>query len=290
MSLFNIFLVGLSILATANATPVTPSSKVTRAAPSSFPLGDACENEWKYLNFDPEDDTDKAHLQKLHDVICGGELRAIAIWGSQAASDTENAINVAYDVFFGTDNDTPAKVNDVLMKIAGQSSTEGKIGEIVGTMIVDSTDFKNQCDTDEAYTGPDTDGREKIHICDETYDKPLAGPDIECGSLDKYPSLKMDTFSRVVLHETLHYSTVGPSSKLESQIVDQQNEDEQTAYGPERAHGLNDSDQDDQPEKAETNADNYAWMALSAWISSLCTPDDEQDAWDSYFPDDPPEY
>lgn len=101
----------------------------------------------------------------------------------------------------------------------------------------------------------------------------------------------MDAFSQVALHETLHYSTVGPPSKLGEQIVDQQNEDDEVAYVPERAHGLNDPDQDGQPGKAETNADNYAWMALDAWVSYNCSPDkDKQDAWDSYFPDDPPDY
>jgi hypothetical protein len=136
----------------------------------------------------------------------------------------------------------------------------------------------------------DGDGLEKIHFCDVAYDRPTSGPDIDCGSLDTYPSTKMDTFSRIVLHETLHYSSVGPGSELGEQIVDHQNEDGGAAYDPERAHGLNDPEQDNQPGKAEANADNYAWMALDSWISYQCTPDDEKEAWDSYFPDDPPNY
>ncbi|RBR27125.1 uncharacterized protein FIESC28_00069 [Fusarium coffeatum] len=296
-------------LAIANAKPISPS-KVVRAAasPSTFPLGDACENEWKYLNFDSGSDADKAHLQKLHDVICNGELRAVAAWGVQAAEDSKKSTNVAYDVFFSAEEDIPATIQDVLSRIAGQSTTEGKIGKIVGTMIVDNNgkcaaipdtvdvlrdlDFKGRCDgkETEAYTDTDTDKREKIHFCDLGYDKPIGGGDIQCSSLDKYPSIKIDTFSRVALHETLHYSTVGPASKLDSQIVDQKNRDGDYAYGPERAHGLNDPDQDGQPGKAESNADNYAWMAVTSWVSYLCTPEDEQDAWDSYFSEDPPEY
>lgn len=97
----------------------------------------------------------------------------------------------------------------------------------------------------------------------------------------------MDTFSRVVLHETLHYSTVGPPSLLNANIVDAMNEDGEKAYGPERAHALNDPNQDDQAGLAEVNADNYAYMALAGWVGYSCSPDDN---WASYFPDVPPNY
>lgn len=142
-----------------------------------------------------------------------------------------------------------------------------------------------------AYTQVDENGDklEKIHFCDSAYDRPTAGPDVDCNSLDKYPSTKMDTFSRIVLHETLHYSTVGPESDLGDMIVDQKNDDDEYAYGPERAHGLNAEDQDNQPGKAENNADNYAWMSITGWVGYICTNDPEK-PWDEYFPDDPPKY
>ncbi|KAK5994168.1 hypothetical protein PT974_07610 [Cladobotryum mycophilum] len=249
MSLSKVLLVALFIAA-ANAKPLSPS-KVVRAeaaAPSTFPLGDACGNEWKYLNFDPKNDAHKVHLQELYDVICISELRAISSWGQRP------------------------------LRTARQPSTTGNSCSDEGTL---------------AYTSKDEDGDqgEKIHFCDIAFDRPTSGPDINCGRLDKYPSTKMDTFSRVALHETLHYSTVGPPSKLGEQIVDQQNDDGVAAYDPERAHGLNDIEQDNQSEKAEANVDNYAWMALDAWISYNCSPEDhKQDAWNSYFPDDPPKY
>ncbi|WXC59587.1 hypothetical protein SNK03_005449 [Fusarium graminearum] len=102
----------------------------------------------------------------------------------------------------------------------------------------------------------------------------------------------MDTFSRVALHETLHYSTIGPQSKLKEEIGDQFNEDGERAYDPERAHGLNDPKQDNQPGKSENNADNYAWMSLDAIISNRCiieTTNGEK-PWHSFFPDPPPKY
>lgn len=121
-----------------------------------------------------------------------------------------------------------------------------------------------------------------------SFDLPTAAPDIYCSGLDWHPSWKMDTFSRVVLHETLHYSTVGPASSLGSLIVDQFNDDGEPAYGPDRAHGLQDPDQDDQPGKAEINADNFAWMALQGWVSYVCT--DGRDDYSTYIPDAPPNY
>lgn len=132
---------------------------------------------------------------------------------------------------------------------------------------------------------------EKIHFCDTGYDRPTSALDLDCSTLDSYPSDKMDTFARLALHETLHYKTIGEDSQLGAQIIDQKNEDGEYTYGVIRAHGLNDPDQDDQPAKAELNADNYAYMSLAGWVGFTCSPEeDKEDYWDSYFPDDPPEY
>ncbi|KAI2625594.1 hypothetical protein GGR54DRAFT_506556 [Hypoxylon sp. NC1633] len=49
----------------ANPLPVNPASRVVRRdvpAPSAYPIGDACGNEWQYLNFDPNNDADNGHL------------------------------------------------------------------------------------------------------------------------------------------------------------------------------------------------------------------------------------
>lgn len=108
-----------------------------------------------------------------------------------------------------------------------------------------------------------------------------------------------------------HYSTVGPASTLAEQIVDQVNDDGNPAYGIDRAFGLIDEDQDNQPGKAESNADNYAWvsqtrehctimetladppcpyryMAQLAWVSYTCSGD--QDTYDTFFPLTPDDY
>lgn len=137
MSVLKSLLVAVSIAA-ANANPISPSI-VARATPSDFPLGEPCGNEWKYLNFDPDNTAHKEHLQKLHDVICSGELRAVSARGFYAADQTATSIIEVYDVFFETGDGTPAKVSEVLKKIAGQGSDEGMIGEAVGSMIVDNT-------------------------------------------------------------------------------------------------------------------------------------------------------
>lgn len=134
------------------------------------------------------------------------------------------------------------------------------------------------------------DGREKIHFCDDSYDRPLGGVDIDCNSLDNWPSGRIDTFSRLALHETLHYRTIGEDSLLGGQIVDQLNNDDEVAYGPRRAHGLNDPDQDGQPGKAESNADNYAYMSIAGWVGYICSPEDEKEYWDRYFSEEPPDY
>uniref|UniRef100_A0A4E9DF17 Lysine-specific metallo-endopeptidase domain-containing protein n=1 Tax=Gibberella zeae TaxID=5518 RepID=A0A4E9DF17_GIBZA len=304
MSLSQVLVTTLCLIASqAHGIPLSPSKISSRQnpSPSSYPLkGGACGNEWKYLNFDTNKDGDRAHLELLHDVICSGELRGIASWGAFAATERQTSENVVYDLFFDTEDDTPAKVDNVLMNIAGETTEGSKAGPKVAKMIIDNSDFGksagNSCDNEGtlAYTQVDEDDndREKIHFCDISYAKPIHAADIKCESLDKYPSTKMDTFSRVALHETLHYSTIGPQSKLKEEIGDQFNEDGERAYDPERAHGLNDPKQDNQPGKSENNADNYAWMSLDAIISNRCiieTTDGEK-PWHSFFPDPPPKY
>lgn len=83
----------------------------------------------------------------------------------------------------------------------------------------------------------------------------------------------MDSFSRIVLHEMTHYSSVGPETSLGLQIKDVRNADGTPAYNPSRAHGLLAPDQDDNPAVTEINADSYAWMSVDAWVSRLCEAD-----------------
>lgn len=99
----------------------------------------------QYLNFDPTVEKDITQLKILHNVICIGELRALSAWGGEAAKDSKTSINEAFDLFFDSDN--ADDVNSVLMRIAGQSSSEGMIGVPVGKMIVDQKsepDFDKQ--------------------------------------------------------------------------------------------------------------------------------------------------
>lgn len=124
----------------ANSLPASPTSRVvgrTPPVPSAYPIGSACGNEWQYLNFDPSNNADNGHLQTLHDIICSGEMRAISRWGAKAASDA-NLVYKRYFPMSDDDDDFQVHVNSVLMKIAGQSSTEGMIGIIVGTFVVDN--------------------------------------------------------------------------------------------------------------------------------------------------------
>lgn len=129
------------VVAVAHASPVfdNPTRVLRRdpPAPSAYPLGDACEHEWQYLNFKADDDTDKGRLQKLHDVICSGEMRAISSYGQISAQD----VLAPYKRYFpesDEEDDFQTHVKDVLGLIAGTSSTDGAIGTIVGTFVIDN--------------------------------------------------------------------------------------------------------------------------------------------------------
>lgn len=135
-----------------------------------------------------------------------------------------------------------------------------------------------------AYTDIDpADDQEKIHFCDVSYNRPsIAG--VDCTSLDVYASTKIDTLSRIALHEMTHYSSVGPASGLAAQIGDSINADGYYAYDPDRTHGL--IAQDKQPGLCEVNADSYAWMAADAYWSYACTTTPTDYA--AFFQDPPP--
>ncbi|KAI0907004.1 hypothetical protein F4823DRAFT_630785 [Ustulina deusta] len=296
MSMLKGLALALSAVAVvANPLPLSRPSRVVPRdppAPSAFPLGDACGNEWKYLNFNPEDDTDKSHLQTLHDIICSGELRAVSSWGAYSATHS-NAVYQRYFPLSDDEDDFEDHVNSVLSKIAGESSTDGMIGQVVATFVVDNLDFAGTCaadDTTLAYTDTDSlDDREKIHFCDIAWGRPNAQTRSgQCDTFGAFPSTNMDTFSRVALHEMMHYSSVGPPSSLGEQIQDVSNADDSKAYDPPRVHGLVDPDQDDNSVVAEINADSYAWMALDSWISMICS--DDQPTYFQFFPQNPPAY
>ncbi|KAI0868740.1 hypothetical protein GGS24DRAFT_481451, partial [Hypoxylon argillaceum] len=279
------------LAATAIANPLRPSRVQRRdpPAPSSYPLADACGHEWQYLNFDTGNANDVAHLQTLHDIICSGEMRAISSYGSNSAA-TGNRVYQRYFALSDDEDDSQGNVESALNLIAGTSSTDGSIGEVVGTFVVDNLDFVGTCATEGtlAYTDTDDlDDREKIHFCDIAWDRPNGATRAgQCGDFDPYPSDKIDTFSRVALHEMMHYSSVGPESALEDQIVDVNNADGVPAYDPPRVHGL--INQDEQPGLAEINADSYAWMSLDAWISRECAADPTM--YDQFFTQNPPNY
>ncbi|ERF76598.1 hypothetical protein EPUS_09184 [Endocarpon pusillum Z07020] len=300
MSLSKVLSLAL-ILAVARASPVlnNPSPVLRRdpPAPSTYPLGEACDHEWQYLNFNPDDDTDKAHLELLHYVICSREIRMMSILGQISAKD----VLAPYKRYFpesDEEDDFQTHVKDVLGLIAGTSSPDELIGTVVGTFVVDNLDFaaddSNEADCNDegtlAYTLTDRlDSREKIHFCDPSWTRGKAD-DVDCASLDPFPSTKMDSFSRIALHEMLHYSSVGPETSLAQQIIDVKNEDGEPAYDPPRVHGLIDPEQDENPAMPEINADSYAWMSLDAGISFKCMRDWGNSDWASFFSQNPPPY
>ncbi|KAF1942532.1 hypothetical protein EJ02DRAFT_422117 [Clathrospora elynae] len=225
-------------------------------------------------------------------------MRAITSFASRAA---ENALAPYLRYFARSDDedDFQKNVNDIFSLITGTASNDGAIGSIVGTFVIDNLDFgannpgEDDC-TDEgtlAYTLRDANEneREKIHFCDPAWTRPSL-ENVDCGSLDPFPSTKMDTFSRIALHEMMHYSSVGPPSSLGEQIKDGVNADNERAYGPDRTHGLIAEEQDDDPFGAVQNADSYAWMALDTYASYKCAADQSDNNWATFFTQNPPDY
>lgn len=120
------------IVAVSHADAVPPT-------PSAYPLSEPCVHEWQYLNFNPNNATDKAHLEKLHDVICGAELRAVLSYGELAAKD----FLPPYTRYFPSgDNEFNGNPQDLVVNalhiISGGDVGDGAIGTVVETLVVDN--------------------------------------------------------------------------------------------------------------------------------------------------------
>lgn len=144
MSFSKVLVAALCVTA-ANAIPL--ASKVARAdppEPSPYPLGEACGNEWEYVNFDPANEADQRLLRRLHDIICTGEVRSLASRGYTAAEEARTGTNAVFDLFFNVNHEdsgdtTADDVSDVLRIIRGDDSSSASfIGPVVGEMIVDN--------------------------------------------------------------------------------------------------------------------------------------------------------
>jgi hypothetical protein len=143
------------VMALTCATPL-PTRILPRElpTPSEYPGKEgACQHEWKYLNFDKDDSTDQKRLEKLHHTICSGEMRALTSYGHGAAE----RLLAPYKRFFPlTDPDDEEENYDdlqnhvvkVLELIMGTSSSDGAIGSIVESFVVDNlgkSQSKNTC-------------------------------------------------------------------------------------------------------------------------------------------------
>ena len=215
-------------LAQANPTIKSPSRLAKRGGPnpSHYPGKDTpeCANEPLYLNFDISQKTDKDRVQKIHDVFCN-EVDLLMIAGQTATQDQDRTLYKRYLPENDDEDKYEAFTEDIWNKLFDfNAQTPSKL---VSTFIIDNKDWKGSCpesggtdlidDSDTldeaAYTGVDKEDndREKTHICAAALEYiPLA--DITCDTLDSYPSVQMESAGRLMLHEFLHYSTVGPDS------------------------------------------------------------------------------
>ncbi|KAF7521258.1 hypothetical protein G7054_g12503 [Neopestalotiopsis clavispora] len=270
-------------VATPTKTKAAPARVVVRQTePSSYPGGDGdpCTNEFKYLNFDVNDDTQLSRVKAIHQAACTG-LPQLLVLGYENLDDEDTTV---FARFFSNDADTNDDVGQVYSALVDTSN--GEFTSIVGDMIIDNNDFKSYCtesggdggsedggenlgyeDVDDA---DGADGLEKFHLCDTSFnDFPTLPSDNECGETLDHPDINMDSLSRLLLHEMLHYSTVGEDI-FGSRIVDVLNEDTERAYYPQRTHGLVDANQDDDAASAVTNADSYAWHATNSYFKYAC--------------------
>jgi hypothetical protein len=214
--------------------------------PSDYPLPPGPYiNEFKYVNWDPTDDTQKAQLEKIHEAF--GEWRQMA---AEALQLVENNDETVIKRWYGDEprNELRGVFANMWDKNSGQATTQ------VSQMVCDKEDFDNYCGpnpTANAYTRDQT-GR--FHICPKGLRKKL-NVGKQCSDLDPSCSKEMRTLPMVLLHEMTHYTEIGEAA-TGIRIVDE-------ASGAYACFKLKSS------EKAD-NAQNYAWIAGEAYWGNFC--------------------
>ncbi|KAI4864615.1 hypothetical protein F4820DRAFT_327929 [Hypoxylon rubiginosum] len=298
----------LSFMLLASGAVAIPATKTfpvrgdkTRRStePSSYPGGDtpACANEFKYLNFDVSDGDQLTHVQSAHQAFCTGWSQLL-VYGAGNLDDTDTTI---FSRYFVNNDETKSEVGQVYSALV--DTDNGEAQPIVAYMILDNNDFLGLCPEDGgsdpdaveegAYWGIDSGGDqlEKFHLCNSAYDFYNLPSDIECTNLIDYPDIRMESLARIILHEMIHFRSVG-TPIFNSQIREEDNDDGIRAYYPQRAHGLVDAAQDNKNgetgETAVTNADNYAWHATNSYYKYACNNVEEPGPNGGNWNDPPP--
>ncbi|KAI0107466.1 hypothetical protein GGR51DRAFT_515576 [Nemania sp. FL0031] len=273
----------VAIPATKTFTARRANTRQRDTTPSSYPGGDSpeCTNEFQYLNFDVNDDQQLTHVQSAHQAFCTGWSELLVL-GSENIDDTDRTV---FGRYFVDNGDVTSEVSQVYSALVDTSN--GEATSIVKDMILDNNDFLGLCpesgsddDDDDAteegaYWGVDDsgDGLEKFHLCNSAFDFSTLPSDNECTELSDHPDVSMESLARLILHETLHFRSVG-NPIFNSQIRDEDNDDGLRAYYPQRTHGLVDPNQDNgdgqSGETAVTNADSYAWHATNSYYKYAC--------------------
>jgi hypothetical protein len=124
----------LSFLLLASEAVAIPATKTLTARvdkirhrdtePSSYPGGDGpeCPNEFRYLNFDVNDDQQLTHVQSAHKAFCTGWSQLLVL-GSENINDDDRTV---FGRFFVDNDDTKSEVSQVYSALVDTSNGEAK--------------------------------------------------------------------------------------------------------------------------------------------------------------------
>ena len=170
------------------------ASLVVRAdpEPSDYPYGTPETNEFKWVNWDPENEDDKTDGKKIHQAFV--EWKNLVAKGAGAAATKDGATFVRW---MGKNHEDPA-VPDETKNVFANMWDGSNASDKVAKMVCDRKDFDNFCtDRRSAYMKADT-GR--FHVCPRGLKLPQL-TEIVCDNLDKSCSAKMRDLAMTLLHE-----------------------------------------------------------------------------------------
>lgn len=176
--------------AASSNTVESDSTIVARADASSYPYGNALDNEFQWRNWDPKDDEQKKDAEKIHNAF--KEWQDFVKAGLGAASNKDGD---TFKRWFGKQDD-PNEIKNVFANMWDDKA--GKATDKAARMICDREDFKKFCTANRAaYTVAATG---EFHVCQRGLDRKL-NSEIKCDDLDDSCSAKMRSLPMTLLHE-----------------------------------------------------------------------------------------
>ena len=198
----------------STTTVITTVSVIPVVAGSPYPASPTT-NEFDYLNYDEENETDKATRTIIH--------TAFEDWAAviqKALDSLGNSQDNTYKTWFpetATGNKKPVRgfLAGVFNRVFDSNADSPAPLPYVATFVCDNVDFggiNNEGICDSSTTSCFSPLLAKFHVCPVGVQQPTKANDIKCSDLGDVVSSKMNSLTGSLVHELMHSHNAGAAT------------------------------------------------------------------------------